>query len=924
MADKTTPKVVPLKNFMQPSAGVRLLQECSRIATEDLGRSLSAMLGQVDDALFELAEKAENNLVQNTYFDAMREVRLKRKDMEAAFQQRFEEDIRQAIEEASTGARDIPAGGLELSGELTLVEDNHLETDLAVTNMVSKALNGCKEELFALDTRVGLLLNKPGLKDEDNPFHPLLICRAFKEACEVLEADIKVKLIILKLFERFVVPDLREIYRRINEHLAQNDVLPRIQYAIQQRGGDPEAPGDQAGGAGAGNTGGIPGGVPGGMADPFAALQQVVVQYQHARAIPGAAGGGTGSGVGGGTGSDLGGGIPAQGPAAPPGFPAGAGGSMSGVIGYLTELQHGAVAMAGAGSGGTLPDIGAGNILYRLKEQGVFGALPQGEDRTIDVVAMLFDYILEDKAIPERMKALIGRLQIPILKVVMLDKDFFRSKNHPARKFLDTLSQAAVGIEDETEAEAVYGLAERLVQRILNEYEDDVSLFGEVLAELEAHLEEAAQRAAEAEARLREEAAAQERQERARLKAAEAVRQRLQEHEGLDETLRDFLDHHWKTLLMMTFLMEGEESDAWLTAVNTMDRLIWSIAPKKSAEERKRLVETLPALLNDLRQGMSLIELPEAEQEAFFNRLARRHSEAVSARQRRDRDASESNSASGRDSDSNGGETAGGASTHAARMPEDALAEGDAMPQDPHPKPDAEPDSAPDSEMAANLEDGCTVHCEGPAPAAEAQMQEDDPQADAPRANDGEDAWHDGIDPATAAAFQREDLQESPEADSTEALGEEALQAPQKPAVCSPLEVLKRYSSTRASELLAEIEAGIRTGDVEVEEITMGEDGTTVHNEEQEDEFTRLVQDMENGTWIAFRQANGKVSQEKLTWINSITGIYMFTNRNGKNTRNLTFYQFAEALRKGEAEVIAEAPLVDRAMNSLMNGLHKH
>lgn len=599
---------------------------------------------------------------------------------------------------------------------------------------------------------------------------------------------------------------------------------------------------------------------------------------------------------------------------------------MSGVIGYLTELQHGAVAMAGAGSGGTLPDIGAGNILYRLKEQGVFGALPQGEDRTIDVVAMLFDYILEDKAIPERMKALIGRLQIPILKVVMLDKDFFRSKNHPARKFLDTLSQAALGIEDETGAEAIYGLAERLVQRILNEYEDDVSLFGEVLAELEAHLEEAAQRAAEAEARLREEVAARERQERARLKAAEAVQQRLQEHEGLDETLRDFLDHHWKTLLMMTFLMEGEESDAWLTAVNTMDRLIWSIAPKKSAEERKRLVDALPMLLNELRQGMSLIELPEAEQEALFNHLARRHSEAVSARQRRDRDAGVSNSVTGRDSDPNGSETAGGASTPAARMPEDALPEGDAMPQDPHPKPDAEPDSAPDSEMAAseetrpgaNLEDGRTANSEELAPAAEAPVQEDVPQADI-----GEDAWHDGIDPATAAAFKRENPEESLDEDFSEACAEEILQAPQTHAASSPLEVLKRCSSTRASELLAEIEASIRAGDVEVEEITMGEDGTTIHNEEQEDEFTRLVQDMENGTWIAFRQANGKVTQEKLTWTNSITGIYMFTNRNGKNTRNLTFYQFADALRKGEAEVIAEAPLVDRAMNSFMNGLHK-
>jgi len=57
-----------------------------------------------------------------------------------------------------------------------------------------------------------------------------------------------------------------------------------------------------------------------------------------------------------------------------------------------------------------------------------------------------------------------------------------------------------------------------------------------------------------------------------------------------------------------------------------------------------------------------------------------------------------------------------------------------------------------------------------------------------------------------------------------------------------------------------------------------------------------------------------------VTWINT-TGIYMFTNRNGKNTRNLAFYQFTEELRQGKAEVVVDTPLMDRAMNSLMKGL---
>ena len=37
-------------------------------------------------------------------------------------------------------------------------------------------------------------------------------------------------------------------------------------------------------------------------------------------------------------------------------------------------------------------------------------------------------------------EALLGRLQIPTLKVALLDKSFFSSKSHPARRLLDDVA----------------------------------------------------------------------------------------------------------------------------------------------------------------------------------------------------------------------------------------------------------------------------------------------------------------------------------------------------------------------------------------------------------------------------------------------------------------------------------------------------
>ncbi|MFQ5487549.1 MAG: DUF1631 family protein, partial [Gammaproteobacteria bacterium] len=486
-----------------------------------------------------------------------------------------------------------------------------------------------------------------------------------------------------------------------------------------------------------------------------------------------------------------------------------------------------------------LPDGGTSNVLRQLKNHQLLGVLAQEQDQTIDIVAMLFDYILEDKNIPDRMQAIIGRLQIPILKVVMLDKSFFSRKSHPARKFLDILSQAAIGFSEEREAEDLYSKADNLVHRVISEFEDDVDIFKEVLAELESQLQALEQRASEDLERLQQEAAEQEQLERARLKAAEAISQRLEQCE-LNETVQEFLSEHWKTLLMMTFLMEGDESDAWISSVETMDNLIWSIAPKKTTEERKQLVAALPVLLENLQQGMNLVEMPPEDKECFFSRLARCHSEAVSSRNR-------------------------AASDDGGQQQDQPAVE----------RYPAQASSAPE------------IDTEAPQESPPEQYADD-------------------------TAFDQQQRPDNDVADTTNAITET-----RRPQEDTPLTAMKKVAGLRAAEILNQIEQGT----LEIEEITLSNPQGGGMVDEIEDEYTHMVQEIENGTWIAFSQGDGSISQEKLTWINTTTGIYMFTNRNGKNTRNLTYYQFAEELRKSKAEVVTDTPLVDRAMNSLIDGL---
>ena len=98
------------KGFSSQEA-VGLLRECRELTLRTLSAALVRMMGKVDDALFELAEKAENNAVQSLYFDAMREVRLKRASMEIGFKAQLMEGFNREIrkEHEAADAATMPA-----------------------------------------------------------------------------------------------------------------------------------------------------------------------------------------------------------------------------------------------------------------------------------------------------------------------------------------------------------------------------------------------------------------------------------------------------------------------------------------------------------------------------------------------------------------------------------------------------------------------------------------------------------------------------------------------------------------------------------------------------------------------------------------------------------------------------------------------
>ena len=601
MANSASGKVVPLgahpraRSRLSAKESADVLVGCRELALERMAHALAGMLDRVEDDLFDLADKAVDREVQNTYLDARTKSRDKRKVIEATFRQHFLDFFNRKVRGEAP-----PAERESAPEELTLVGHEDLEETIAVREMARKLGSACEGELFALSQRMGFLLERPELADDANPLSPANVCAALKDACDQIEATFKVRMTLLHQFERYAEAELQRVYHELNAHLVERRILPDVRIGVR-RAAPPAAPkpAKQAQSAGTDNG------------DLFGTLAQLIG--------PTLAGHNTAASPGG----------PAAGAGAPQAWPLepGAQGGSTAPQSFMAELTR---MHREGGPAITAADEVLVNVVRNIKAAPQSASLGTVDAMTIDIVAMLFDYIFDDRHIPATVKALLGRLQIPVLKVALLDKSFFSAKSHPARRLIDLLAESAIGLDESNAAEgAVLALIEGVVQSVLTEFDTDLALFEKLVARVEAFIEErkkAESSVVERSARLIEE---RERGEIARVVAEEEVARRLELRAWVAPPVREMLADAWVRALAQVQSTEGEGSPAWRALLQTMDDLLWSIEPKVAAEDRKRLVTMLPAMLKSLDEGLERATVGEAARDAFMGALVDCHAAAV-------------------------------------------------------------------------------------------------------------------------------------------------------------------------------------------------------------------------------------------------------------------------------------------------------
>ena len=406
-----------------------LVLACRGQLADTLPRLMQELFEHVDDELYQLADKSASDVLQTRYFDAMRELRKLREQIEQGF-------LSTALAEYEAfwtqPQQADNASGDVANDELSLVDEEELEENLAVSGMVSKAENRYHRELFALNMRFAQMAGIADLTTRQNPLGPNALAEGFRDAMRQWAGDLGVRLVVFKLFDRYVMGYIGGLYDDLNDIPVDAGILPKIVQRLRRTPVAPsvqrarqESPADEARAGAAGEA-----------ADEVS-QEQILGMLGQLLSSCRDAGGASKLYSG-----RLPGGTDASHFAHLP--PVGS----HELVDALNFLQR-EVSVEAPVSPDEIAQL-QGEMLVNLGRQLEMGSaeapskrLNEMDQDVIDVIGMLFDFILDDRNVPDAMKALIGRLQIPMLKVAVIDRSFFANKQGFVATRLDEAPQAA-------------------------------------------------------------------------------------------------------------------------------------------------------------------------------------------------------------------------------------------------------------------------------------------------------------------------------------------------------------------------------------------------------------------------------------------------------------------------------------------------
>ena len=232
---------------------------------------------------------------------------------------------------------------------------------------------------------------------------------------------------------------------------------------------------------------------------------------------------------------------------------------------------------------------------------------------TIDLVGILFEYILTDENLPDSVKAILSHLHTPFLKLAFIDTKFFEKPEHPARLLLDSLAEAGtnwVG-NDNTSEYDMYNEIKAVVTRILQEFKNDVRLFAETLFEFNRLKNKLTHRHQLKERNNVEKVQGQERLRIAKERAKKEIEMRTKGIK-LPTAVIQMLKP-WYTYLTLLQLRDTDNEALWKQALRVVDEVVYFFNFKNEDADRSELEPRFKGILTAIKIGFNTLSYDQAK-----------------------------------------------------------------------------------------------------------------------------------------------------------------------------------------------------------------------------------------------------------------------------------------------------------------------
>ncbi|MEZ5740396.1 MAG: DUF1631 family protein [Burkholderiaceae bacterium] len=257
----------------------------------------------------------------------------------------------------------------------------------------------------------------------------------------------------------------------------------------------------------------------------------------------------------------------------------------------------------------------------------------------VDVVAAVFDYVIDDRRLPEVVRPMVWRLQQPALLLALMDPGYLGSEARSLRSLIENLGVVAMTVgEDLVRGSELHRRLETVVRAIeivaTNLYRRVRVLAEQVDREYRrtsTNMQQLVERMQRERSVLESTPARRNRRDYSRRPGREQerlvteqlaghIRQRTR-NRRLPDSVNAFLQDVWMRYSRTTLLRDGEDSNEFRNAMAVLDDLLWTLDGGGDAPVRAKLAARIPRLIESLHRGMRQIgERPEDHQD-FFDEL---------------------------------------------------------------------------------------------------------------------------------------------------------------------------------------------------------------------------------------------------------------------------------------------------------------